>query len=343
MTLSVSIALGVLAVHTVGSFMTWRMSAAVCTAIALVNLLIVFFSPESPSWLAAKGKYDDSMKVFRWLRGDEEEEELKEMIKASAAIRDSEVKTKESKSIIKKLYTTLKKKEFYKPVIIMFHINGLALWSGVNFVTVYAEDFINSIVCPFEVNISLLIITLGVHRVLANTFGVFIIKKFRRRLIMFTTVGINIFVLLAITAYTYAKAKHALIIDHPMIGVILTHSMIFTVATGSLPFCFIIAGEIFPLQFKNMAGGVGALFFSVHLFLSTKTIPICFATFGVYGTCAIYVLISTYCLTVVGFMLPETKDRTLQDIEHEFRGEPLSPKSCKDARKSQESRLLLRL
>lgn len=335
MTISVSIAIAVLIVHTMGSYCSWKTTALVCAAIAVVDFFIVLSSPESPSWLADQGRYDDSKRVFRWLRGNGEEAELRMMIEASIIVRESKQDASTSKSLAMKFkqnvvyfHTTIRKREFYRPIIIMMHIYTIAQWSGVNVMVPYAADLFHRVVSP-DANIPLLVITLDSHRIIANIFAVYVIKKIKRRTMWFTTVGINIFALLATAAYTYAKNTGSLPFDHPAIGIFLTHVLMFAVATGTLSLCFIIAGEIFPLEFKNLAGGISVLFYSVNLFITVKSVPYLFSTWGVCGAYLIYAGIIGYCLMVTWILLPETKDRTLQDIEDEFRGRPLSPQELK--------------
>ncbi|KOB71610.1 Sugar transporter protein [Operophtera brumata] len=335
MTISVFIAMAALLVHTMGSYFTWQVTALVCASIAVVDFFIVLWSPESPSWLAAQGRYEESKRVFRWLRGDDEETELKLMIEASILVKESKQDTNVSEPLAEKFKrnvvyfnTTIRKREFYRPIIIMMHIYTIAQWSGVNVMVPYADDLFHLVVGP-DANIPLLLITLDIHRIIANIFAIYIIKKVKRRTMWFTTVGINIYAYLATAGYTHAKDMGYLPFDHPAFGILLTHILMFAVATGSLSLCFIIAGEIFPLEYKNLAGGISVLFYSGNLFLSVKTVPYLFRTWGVHGAYLIYASIISYCFLITWIFLPETKDRTLQDIEDEFRGRPLSPEELK--------------
>ncbi|KAJ0171201.1 hypothetical protein K1T71_013400 [Dendrolimus kikuchii] len=335
MTISASIAISVLAVHTMGSYLSWKITALICGIIALVDLVIVFLSPESPSWLAEQGRYEECRKIYRWLRGNNEEEELKRMIEASIIIKEAQADINVPKSIVKKLKlnlvyfsTTVQKKEFIKPIIIMIHIYTIAQWSGVNLMVPYAIDLFHKVVGR-DVNIPLNIIALDSHRIIANILAVYIIKKMKRRTMLLATTTLNIFALITTAGYTYAKENHVLPFDSPIIGTLLIHIMMFAIATGTLPLCFIIAGEIFPLEFRSLAGGISVLFYSTHLFVSVKTIPNFLATLGIHGTYLLYSIILAYCLIVSAYFLPETKDRTLQDIEDEFRGRKLTIEELK--------------
>lgn len=335
--ISLCIASGVLTVHTMGSFMTWQHTALVCAIIVFIDLIIVIYSPETPSWLADQGRYDESKKVFRWLRGDGEEDELQRIIETSMIVRESKAEINSSESIINKIKRntayfrmTVTKKEFYKPIFIMMHIYTLGQWSGANILAAYTITVFDNVVGP-GANVALLVISLGVQRIISNTAAVFVIKKVKRRTMLLGTVSINIFAYLSTAAYTYGKAHNMLPFDHPMLGILLVHIHMFSIATGTVPLPFIIAGELFPLQYRSLAGGISVLFLSGNLFITMKTMPKMFANLGLYGAYCIYAGVVGYCLVIAWMFLPETKDRTLQDIEDEFRGRPLSPEEVKSA------------
>lgn len=312
-----------------------KKTALVCAIIGFIDLLIVIYSPETPSWLADQGRYDESRKVFRWLRGDGEEDELQRMIDTSVIIKESKAEVSSTETFFQKLRrnvvyfrVTIRKREFYKPIFIMMHIYTMGMWSGANLMAAYTVDIFENVVGKGS-NIPLLVITMGVQRIISNTCAVFVIRKVKRRTMLVATVAINVFAFLSIAAYSYGKQHGMLPFDHPMIGIVLINIHIFSIATGTVPLPFIIAGELFPLEFRSLAGGISVLFLSANLFLSIKTAPLLFLKIGIHGAYVIYACIVTYCLVVAWFFLPETKDRTLQDIEDEFRGRPLSPEEVK--------------
>lgn len=269
------------------------------------------------------------------MRGDTETEELTRMIEASIIVREgkadanlSETFTNKMKRNLAYFNVTIRKKEFYKPIFIMMHIYTLGQWSGANILAAYTMDIFHNVIGN-DINIALLVITLDAQRIFSNAIAVYVIKKINRRTMLFSTVGINIFAFLSTAAYTYAKGRGMLPFDHPAIGVVLIHIHMFTIATGTVPLPFIIAGELFPLEYRSLAGGISVLFLSTNLFITVKTVPMFFRTLGIHGAYCIYALVVSYCLMVAFFFLPETKDRTLQDIEDEFRGRPLTLEELK--------------
>ncbi|XP_063834975.1 facilitated trehalose transporter Tret1-like [Ostrinia nubilalis] len=306
-----------LLVHVAGSYLAWQTASLICAAISFTSLAVLLFSPESPSWLADKGRFEDSRQSYRWLRGDAENEELEKMLEART-VRDENTHRNNIFSYIKKAFS---RREFNKPVLIMIHLYMLSLWSGMALLVVYTVDTIHAIVGN-DVDVALHITILDVQRTISTIFGLIIIKKLKRRTVLSVTVGLNFATLVSIAAYTYIKANTSLPFDHPAIGLTLLHIHMCSMSTGALPMPIIISGELFPLEFRSLAGGISAIAFSVNYFLTSKTVMLLYNSIGIYGTYALYAAVTFYCLVVILIFLPETKDRTLQDIEEEFRGTP---------------------
>lgn len=336
MTISVSIAFAVMCVHLSGSYLSYWHTALVCGAIAVIDLLIVINSPESPAWLAEKGKLDACKRSFRWLRGNEEEDELTKLIEASILLNEINARTNKPKSFVIKVRNkmeyfklTLKKKVFIKPIVIMIHLYVMGQWSGINMLVAFPIDLFQGMLGDAPINVPLLLLSLDIHRLIANTAALYVIQKVKRRTILLITVCINILALLFCAGYSYAKSEQYISSEEYILGISLVHVHMFSAATGCLPLSFIIAGEVFPLEYRSLAGGVSVFFYSMNLFVTVKTVPLLLDSVRVHGTYTLYAGTLAFGLAVLWYMLPETKDRTLQDIEDEFRGRPLSPEELK--------------
>lgn len=335
MSMSLVMALGTLVTHTLGSYLYWKTTALVCGCITFVDLIMVASSPESPSWLADQGRYDECKRVFKWLRGDEELDELNRMVAANQLDKETKEdrRTEGTKSFKEKLAyirITIKKIEFYKPILIMIHLFTLGQWGGINVLAPYAMDVITNIVGP-ETNAPPVVIAIGVTRIISSIIAVYIIRRIKRRTMLFSTVGMNTIIIFITAGYVYAKTHNVFTSDHPLIGIALILIHMFTVAAGSLPLPYTIAGEIFPLEYRSLSSGISSVFCSLNIFISVKTLPYLFKTVGVHGAYILYGCILVHCLIVAWFYLPETKDKTLQEIEDELRKKNVRPEDVNAA------------
>ncbi|XP_063830325.1 facilitated trehalose transporter Tret1-like [Ostrinia nubilalis] len=328
-TMPLAIFLAVLVVHWLGTIMSWQRIALISAFVAFVDVIIIFISPESPSFYAMKGRYDECRKTFHWLRGHSEEEELEKLIKMNKARRSNEAitsnesvldKVKKNLAFIKTIY---RKREVYKPTIIMMHMNTMSAWAGgMTFVT-NAKDIIDSIIGKDSSYFSAIIVSIDIQMVVSCMLTMFVIKRLRRKLVLLWAYSVNLTLYVIIALYVYLKTHGLLSFDHLFIGLTLLHLHMATIVVGGLALPNIISGEIFPLEYRGICGLIGVLFFSINETINIKSARYLFASIGVEGAYLLYAVLVAYCFTIVVILLPETKDRSVIDIEEEFRGKPL--------------------
>lgn len=333
---SLSLTLGVLFSHTLGTYFTWQQSGLICSITTFTSLCLIIFTPESPSWLISKGRYNEASEVFFWLRGRSEiqERELERMIVAQKIARSSSITDEKSsiKTSLKRYFKHLseagKKPEFFKPVIIMCFLYIMFQFAGINVISSYATDIIHQVVGP-EANAKLLMVALDIERLICNLIAVYLMKTLKRRTLLFSSGIVCVLSYLGKGFYVYAKQNNLLPYDSQWIPIFLIGLYMFSLTVGISSIPFAVSGEIFPLEYRALGGGVSYLALSMNFFLAVKCFPVLISAMGLSLTYLLYAGIVTICMTVIWFMMPETKDRTLQEIEDGFRG--YSPQDSKSA------------
>ncbi|XP_028044319.1 monosaccharide-sensing protein 2-like [Bombyx mandarina] len=324
-TILTSLLLGSLISHLFGLFYNWHQISTILGFFSLPGLIISLFSPESPVFLATKGRYEQCRKVFRWLRGPNEDDELEKMIKTDLIVKESKKsrpKKTMSKIIQKKLtyvILTFKKREFYIPVFIVMHLSAIHQFCGALVYDTYAFD-IHKALYGTDIYMFKVIASLDIQRILSTVVTVYLTSRVRRRPLLFTLVGLNILAYIFAAGYIYARRHSLLPFDHMAIGVFLHHFHYFTNGAGSMPLTTIISNELFPTADKGFCGLICSMVFSMFMFANIKSAPYLFSLIDVEGTLCAYALLLFYCQVMLYYMLPETKDKTLQEIEDKFRG-----------------------
>lgn len=334
---SLSQAFGIFFVHLIGSLLSWQMTALICVFFPFNSLVMTIYCPESPSWLIMKGRVEDCKKVFHWLRGDEEEDELEEMIHAQMLSQRAKISEKSARRTNKfqDMWITVRKPEFYKPIILMMHSFNLVNFAGGTTMAAYSTLIIGSVMGP-TANAHFWMIFLDGQRFVFNALAIFAIKKFKRRTMMFTTGALSVFSQFALAAYLYFKEQGIIASDGFWLPVILINLKIFAVAVGMLPVPNVIGGEVFPLEYRGIGGMISMTSFSATFFIVLKTFTSIVDNFGMFAVYLIYGGTITYCMVIIWLLLPETRGRTLQQIEDEFRGKPLRPEEIEARRSLQE-------
>lgn len=334
---SLSLTTGVLASHALGTYFSWQYTALICSFVTFTSLIFIIYSPESPSWLISKGRYEEGRTVFLRLRGetDEQEEELEHMILAQKMIRKTSVDGvkisfgRKVRRFCSYFGDALRKPEFYKPITVMFLTYTMFQFAGINVISSYTMDIIEQVIGP-EANAKFWMVALDVERFICNILAVFLMRTMKRRLLLFGSGALCILSYLGKAYYVFAKQNNTLPFDSQWIPITIIGLYMFSVTVGISSITFAISGEIFPLEYRGLGGGIGILGLSLNFFIAVKCFPMLNASIGLPLTYCLYAGIVLLCLSVVWFMLPETKDRTLQEIEDIFRG--ISTKDRKSAR-----------
>ncbi|XP_028165124.1 facilitated trehalose transporter Tret1-like [Ostrinia furnacalis] len=349
--LSLSFAIGNFICHTVGGYLTWQHSALAMLIVPFSSLIIIVLSPESPAWLISKGRNDEATKVFYWLRGKSEEEdaELERMITAQSVIRKSSVIGQDLpfntriRRFLRYVNETFRKPEFYKPILIMMFVYITFQFSGTNVINSYALDIIKQLVGP-DANAKFLLMAMDVNRIICSLIAVFLMRKLNRRTML---IGSGAAVILCYYAKgAFVQAKQSGILPPALEGQwlpILILAVYVTMAVGCSILPFALAGEIFPLAYRGLAGGISSTLWSLNYFIAVKSFPILVVNVGLPLTYLLYGCVMVVCLVFLYFSLPETKDKTLQAIEDGFRGltaadkkaaEPLAEESKETMRRN---------
>lgn len=313
-----SLCLGGMLVHILGQFYHWRSIAVIAIIPHLIALFIILTWPESPAWLAAKKQYELSEKSFYWLRGKSNEShgELREMIRAQ---KQKSLFTKEM-TWLQATVEFLKKftqKDFVKPVTIVL-IGALLLeMSGRHLFPAYALEIIGEITGnksqSFYYTLAIDII-ITASAVLSSI----LVKVMRRRTLLFSTGYAAVCVLMIVCTYLFLVSRDMIPNDYPWIPIGLFVIYFILANLGCTPIPLALLGEVFPLAHRGAGSAVSGVSMSLWIMLGLQLTPHLLVSMKVYGTFAIYGAVSAVTLTILYFMMPETKDRTLQEIEDYF-------------------------
>ncbi|CAN1232877.1 Sugar transporter ERD6-like 5 [Linum perenne] len=297
------ICLGVSFTYLIGSFVSWRILALIGAVPCMIQLLGLFFIPESPRWLAKVGRGKECEAALQKLRGKNSD-----ISDEAAEIRDyteTVERLSESTSVFE-----LFQRKYAHSLLVGVGLMVLQQFGGVNAIAFYASsifvsagtDFNSSTISDLSLQIPMQVV--GV--VLMDISG-------RRPLLMVSAAGTCLgcflvalsFLLQGLRVWTDISPFFALF------GV-LVFTGSFSLGMGGIP--WVIMSEVFPI---NMKGSAGSLVTLVS-WLGSWVVSYAFNFMMGWSSSGTFFMFSCIGGVTVVFVLklvPETKGRTLEEIQ----------------------------
>uniref|UniRef100_A0A2A4IVM9 Major facilitator superfamily (MFS) profile domain-containing protein n=1 Tax=Heliothis virescens TaxID=7102 RepID=A0A2A4IVM9_HELVI len=314
--LSLGIAVGVFMSHLFGTFLHWSVSALLCGLFPLIGGVILYYAPESPSWLASKQRIDECIISYQWYRGNSAamKTELDKMIADISAKGNNQSK-------LQIIAANIKKPEFYKPLGIMTTFFVITQLSGVNVICAYTTDMMKELIGSGSTSSHAYAAMLSIDVLRCVSLGaacIMLRRSGRRPMAIFSGVFTSLS-LISLALYLYLNDSGVIHHISPFISLGLMAFYIIVSNLGICPLPWNMVGELFAVETKGVCSGISVMMTSVAFFGVVKTAPSMFRSIGHHGTYLFYGL-STLCGTIFLFLcLPETKDKTLLQIEEHFR------------------------
>jgi MFS transporter, SP family, galactose:H+ symporter len=313
-TYQLAITFGILASYVAGYTLAngnaWRLMFGLGAVPAIVLIVGLFFMPETPRWLALKGRLVEAKASILRLRGtgatvDRELAEIDRSVREDAGRKGG--------------YAVM-----FEPAIRPALVVGMGLFllqqlSGINAVIYYAPEIF--IQAGFNQGETEKLATVGVGMVnfLTTIVAMYLIDQVgRRRLLVVGFLGTGV----AMLAIALAVVYPTLIPSWVVIAALLLYIAAFAISLGPLP--FVLMSEIFPLRARAAGMSMASLSNWGFNFMVVFTFPVMLAGPGLAFTFTLFAII---CLSGVVFTLrrvPETTGHSLEEIEvHLASGKPL--------------------
>lgn len=266
---------------------------------AALFLLLVLFIPESPRWLMIKGRDEKASEIFNRIGGDEYAET--EIAAIEAAGREEE-EHHSLAGLFRKPYLTL--------IILGIIIAVFQQWCGTNVIFNYAQEIFSN--AGYDLGEMLFNIVLtGVTNVVFTFVALYAVDRIGRKKLMLIGAGGLFAIYLILGSCYYLKVSGIAMVILVMLAIAC-----YAMTLG--PVTWVLLAEIFPNKVRGIAMAVCTFALWTGCFTLTYSFPILNASLGSYGTFWLY---SGICLA--GFLyfsarLPETKGKTLEELEKEL-------------------------
>jgi sugar porter (SP) family MFS transporter len=310
------ITIGILLSYIVGVAFTpiegWRWMFAVAIIPALILGIGMFFLPESPRWLVKNGKLAKARSVL-----------IRSRVEAEV---ETEMQQMEELERIERQQAQVGYKELLAPWIRPALIIGIGLAifqqiTGINTVIYYAPTILEIVGFSAGGAIAATALGVGVVNVGFTILAVRIIDRAGRRLLLLIGL-IGMTVSLALLGFVFSLESTS-----SAVGLLATICLGLYIASFAIslgPVFWLMISEIYPLNIRGSAMSVAALCNWGSNFVVALTFPVLLAALGGAGAFWLFAVLGIVAWFFVWFLVPETKGRSLEEIEADMRGTAVS-------------------
>lgn len=284
----------------------WRYMLAVAVLPAIALLIGMLFLPESPRWLISKHRDDQAFEVLKQVRSTE---------RAEAEMKEVELLAEEEEKSKTGGLSDLASKWVLRLVIIGVGLGIAQQLTGINSVMYYGTQLLTD--AGFSADAAIIANTFnGLFSVLGVTVGILLINKLPRRVMLLGgfTLTSTFHLLIGLSAVFLPDGQfkaYAILV----FVVLFVFSM-----QGTLgPLVWLMLAEIFPLKIRSFAMGICVFALWMANAAVAQFFPSVVAGMGIANTFFMFAGLGVLALIFIYFMVPETRNKTLEDLEEEFR------------------------
>ena len=277
----------------------WRWMFWAAMAPSGVCFVLAFLIPESPRWLTMKGRERQALGILTRIGGGVyAETELRAVREANAA--DA------SQGGLRLLLS----RPYRRVLVIGLVVAFFQQWCGTNVIFNYAQEIFQA--AGYEIGDVLFnIVVTGIANVAFTIVAIFTVDRWGRKALMMLGAGGLCGIYLTLGTCYYLQASGFF-----MIVLVVAAIACYAMTLG--PCTWVLLSEIFPNRVRAVAVATSTFALWVGSSTLTYTFPLLNRALGSYGTFWIYSAVCLAGFIFMARMLPETKGRSLEQLEHEL-------------------------
>jgi MFS transporter, SP family, galactose:H+ symporter len=303
-----AITIGILAAYlvdyTFSSSGAWRWMLGLAFVPGAILGLGMIRMPESPRWLAEHGQSDLARRVLARIRGTQNIET--EWLEIQKTLAETQERGRFS--------------DLFNPSVRAALVIGIGLAifqqvTGINTVIYYAPLIVQSAGISTASGAILATAGIGLVNVIMTIVAMWLIDHVGRRPLLLTGIA-GMIVSLGVLGFVFRMPTGGAL-SWLAVVTLMVYVASFAISLG--PIFWLLIAEIYPLRVRGVAEGTAAGVNWAFNFLVSFTFLTLVEILGPSLTFWVYALLAIASWLFSYYLVPETKGRTLEEIEHSFR------------------------
>ena len=288
------------------SDVVWRYMLLVAVLPAFVLFFGMLRMPESPRWLVSKGRDSEALDVLRQVRSNE---------RAEAELAEVHHLAEEEEKAHMGGLADLAVPWIRRLLIIGIGLAVVQQLTGINSVMYYGSQLLQE--AGFSANAAIILNILnGVASVSGITVAILVMNRIDRRvMLLFGYFGIT-------TAHLLIGLSSLLLapgLFRAYMILLFVIMFVFIMQGTAGPLVWLMLAEIFPLEMRGFAIGISVFLLWITNFFVGLFFPSLVAGIGISSTFFLFAAIGVLSIVFIWSMVPETRGRTLEQLEEQFR------------------------
>uniref|UniRef100_A0A3Q0SIP2 Solute carrier family 2 member 6 n=1 Tax=Amphilophus citrinellus TaxID=61819 RepID=A0A3Q0SIP2_AMPCI len=285
---------GALALYALGLVVPWRWLAVAGEVPALLMVFLLAFMPSSPRRLLSLGREQHAERVLRWLRGSQYDVQIHRLV-----------------------------------------MRFLQQMTGITPILVYLEPIFKKTNVPLAPKYDAAIV--GLVRLFSVAMAAFLMDKAGRKALLYTSSMLMFASTLTLTMISHTTPSccpcavpaltkgvccfHCLMMSSAFIWAVSHHivACLLGYAIGWGPITWLLMSEVLPLAARGTASGLCVTVSWVTAFWLTHAFTHMVDIYGLYVPYLLFTVVCVLCLLFNAVCIPETRKRSLEEIENYFR------------------------